>query len=217
MSALPRALRRIAIGSALLAGAGFAQAHAEDLSPAGVSGFDDAYVSASANFSSYSSVYVAPVETDIDLDDRPYYDRQEGFSAALTPDEVDNQADELRGLLERQIERHSSLASGPGAGVLVVEATLTELEPSRPTMEGMRREPSLSMTGSVNVGGAAVRIELLDGETDEVIARLEDRSFHGSLDDGDPRIGTWSDAEDAYRRWARSLAKYLSRELGAAS
>jgi len=189
-------------------------ASADDLSSVDVSGFDSAAQSASADFSAYSSVYVEAIGAEVEPNESNTYNPREGFSDVLSQTEIDRQGEELRERFEKRIGDKLEIASGRGAGVLVVDATLTELVPSRPTLQGLTQEPQLSLAGSVGVGGASVRIDIVDGDTGEVLAQLEDRNFGIALNDGRPRVGIWADAQFAYRRWSRSLANYLEDLMG---
>ncbi|MEL7028484.1 MAG: DUF3313 family protein [Pseudomonadota bacterium] len=199
-----------AAGLVALAGAGPAIA----ASAIDVSGFDEAYLEDGADLSAYSSVYVDAVGAEVEADENGQYNPRDGFSEAISQNEIDQRAETLRERLQGRLEDKVTMADGADAGVLVISATLTELAPSRPTLEGLSQEPSLSLSGSVAVGGAAVRIELIDGGDGAVIGRLEDRNFGRDLGDGRPRVGVWSDADRAFSIWSRGLARYLEDALG---
>ncbi|MEM1102995.1 MAG: DUF3313 family protein [Pseudomonadota bacterium] len=210
-----RFLPASAVAAALLVVSVFAGPPAAALSSVSVSGFDDA-AEAVSDFSDYTSFYVQSVTAEVEANESRQFRPSEGFSTAISQDEIEQQADRLEAQLERWLSRRIEAADGPGEGVLVIDAVLTELIPTRPTLEGLSQEPTLSLSGSVGVGGAAVRIEISDGASEEVIAQYSDTRTNGNLNDGLPRIGVWSDAERAYSSWARSLARHISKTIGEA-
>jgi hypothetical protein len=166
-------------------------------------GFDTQAIAADADLSSYSSVHVADVATS--LERASSYDRSGSGARPVDADDAAQKAADLREALVAALSRDFSMASGPGAGILTIEATLTELNASRPTMGDYSREPSLGFQ-SVYAGGASVTIAF--SEAGKPLGDVSD-DYASTLGDGRPRIGIWDDADRAFESWARRLPDFI--------
>ena len=161
--------------------------------------FDTETISTDKRLSEFAAVYIAPVDLDLDFDDRDDREVSERDQEARAADFYDD--------LVRAFSREFAIANEPGEGVITIQATLTDLASSRPTGADFRRKPGLSFD-SVYAGGAAVEIELLeDGET---LAEISD-DYSGNFNDGNPRVGVWQDANRAFSLWARQLVKFVRK------
>lgn len=169
-------------------------------------GFDKAAVPQPAALAGVEAVYVAPVALDLpEAGNR--YDRRGDKPRAVLPRDAEAQAERLHAALRRGFDRDFTLADAPGAGVLVVEATLIGLASSRPTMADLQREPGISFE-SVYAGGASLRVRMHRDGRD--VAMIEDQ-YVGTFADGQPRIGIWQDADRAYSMWSRQLPSFVEQ------
>lgn len=153
--------------------------------------------------SSFDSIYIAPVETDLDLN-VVAFDRSGYGDRPVSADDAAARAAEFYDKLVDAFGKSFSLASAPGPGVLTLETTLTKLESTRPTLADYSRDTSLS-SRTVYSGGAAMTAAF--SEDGAPLVELSD-SFKGNLNDGHPRSGLWEDAGRAFRYWAKHLAGY---------
>lgn len=168
--------------------------------------FDKAQVMQPAALSNVRSVYVAPVALELPAAERRN-DRRADAPRPVTARDAETRAAELTAALRRGFAKDFTVVDAPGPDVLVVEATLTRLESSRPTMADYQREPGLGFE-SVYAGGAALSVRLSrDGSE---VASLSDR-YVGSFSDGTPRIGVWQDSDRAFSRWSRQLPSWVAQ------
>ncbi|MEX0643742.1 MAG: DUF3313 family protein [Parvularculaceae bacterium] len=166
--------------------------------------FDSASVSSGADLSAFESVYIASVGTSLSSDERsfpPYGSGERPVSAS----DAAAKASDFQQKLSSAFGKSFTLASGPGPGVLTVDATLTRLQSNRPTAEDLRNTPGLSLV-SEYAGAAAVRIVL--SENGSTLAEVSD-SYTGTLNDSRLRAGIWSTADVAFSRWASGLVSFV--------
>lgn len=168
--------------------------------------FDQAQVMQPAALANVQSVHVAPVKVELPAPAGRFDTRGAG-PRPVTPRDAQAKADDLAAALRRGFGKEFTLVDAPAPGVLVVEATLTRLEASRPTMADYHREPGLGFE-SVYAGGAAVTVRLSrDGQE---VALVQDRHV-GSFVDGQPRIGVWQDTDRAFSMWSRQLPNWVAQ------
>lgn len=168
--------------------------------------FDQAQVMQPAALSNVQSVHIAPVALELPAATRRVGTRGDE-PRPVTARDAETKAADLTAALRRAFAKDFTVVDAPGPGVLVIEATLTRLEASRPTMADYHREPGLGFE-SVYAGGAAVDVRLSRDGSD--IAVLKDR-YVGSFSDGTPRIGVWQDADLAFSRWSRQLPSWVAQ------
>lgn len=168
--------------------------------------FDQAQVMQPAALSNVQSVHVAPVALELPAAARRAGARGDEPRPVAARD-AEAKAAELTAALRRGFAKDFTVVEAPGPGVLVIEATLTRLEASRPTMADYQREPGLGFE-SVYAGGAAVDVRLSRDGSD--IAVLKDR-YVGSFGDGTPRIGVWQDTDRAFSLWSRQLPSWVAQ------
>lgn len=149
----------------------------------------------------FDKVYVAPVAAELDLNVTPF---RNGGDRAISEDDIADKADDFRDAIVNALDDNFAIVDEPGPGVLSVEAKLTYLQSTKPTMQDLSDEPSLDFTRSVYVGGADYEATLtLDGD---IIAELGD-DYRGTFGDGRNRIAVWADADRAFRKFARQIEK----------
>ncbi|MEQ8935311.1 MAG: DUF3313 family protein [Amphiplicatus sp.] len=158
--------------------------------------FDRENVIGGKKLSSFASVYIAPVALNLDQgrDERPIRDKD---AARRANDFHDDLVDEFSDAFD--------IADMPGAGVLTIEATLTKLVATRPTLADFSEQPGLGFE-SVYAGGAAFSATL--SEAGETLAEIGDRHT-SNLGDGAPKIATWQDADRAFSLWSRQLVDFV--------
>jgi hypothetical protein len=167
--------------------------------------FDQAQVMQPAALSNVQSVHIAPVALELPAAARRG-DRRGDAPRPVAARDAETKAADLTAALRRAFAKDFTVVDAPGPGVLVIEATLTRLEASRPTMADYHREPGHGFE-SVYAGGAAVDVRLSRDGSD--IAVLKDR-YVGSFGDGTPRIGVWQDTDRAFSLWSRQLPSWVA-------
>lgn len=110
--------------------------------------------------------------------------------------EVAEQADRLAEVVERALARDARFEGA------VVNVTLTELKPNRPTFQQLVDQPGLDAMRSVSIGGAAIEGEVILADGTRTPVRYD--WFSHSI--ADVRgFTTWQDADRAYARFAAGL------------
>ncbi|MEO9968640.1 MAG: DUF3313 family protein [Hyphomonadaceae bacterium] len=156
---------------------------------------------------SYEKVYIAPVETDFSEHPVRRSTRDlRGFRPISERDQA-RKASDFAEELQSAFGKKYLLVDAPGDGILTIEATLTKLVSTRPTIADARSRTGLSFS-SLYVGGADYQINLIEGST--LLTRIEEKQSNNSnLNDGLPRVGIWADADRSFDRFARQLARYV--------
>ena len=173
--------------------------------------FEQAQVMQPAALANVRDLHVLPVALELPAAARRY-ERSSDAPRPVAPRDAEAKAADLTAALRRGFAKDFNVVDAPGPGVLVVEATHTRLEASRPTMADYHREPGLGFE-SVYAGGAAFNVRLSrDGNE---IAVLKDR-YVGNFGDGTPRIGIWQDTDRAFSRWSRQLPNWVAQPETAA-
>jgi hypothetical protein len=173
--------------------------------------FDQAQVMQPGALANVQSVYVAPVVLELPAGARRG-DRRPHAPRPVSERDAETKAADLTAALRRGFAKDFTLVEAAAPGVLVVEATLTRLEASRPTMADYQREPGLGFE-SVYAGGATLSVRVSRDGSD--VAVLKDR-YIGSFADGTPRIGVWQDTDRAFSMWSRQLPSWVAQPETAA-
>lgn len=182
---------------------GFAAACLLICAPASAGGFDGETIQTDKKLASFQSVHVADVR--LTLEPASSYRRNGSDPRPVDDNDAQAKAGDFREELIDALDGAFTIASAPGAGVLTVEATLTKLEATRPTMGDYAQQPGLGFD-SVYAGGAAMRIAF--SEAGAPLGEVSD-AYEATLSDGRPRIGVWEDADRAFSSWARRLVKFV--------
>ena len=111
--------------------------------------------------------------------------------------DVDRLAEDLRQSVLKEAAR------APGLDGARIELVLEDAVPNRPTFQQMSDKPGLSYE-SFGVGGASIsgRVTLADGASRPISYRWYETDIRWAWPSG-----TWSDAEQTFDRFARSLAR----------
>ena len=172
---------------------------------AAASPFDDVNRTADAALGNYQSVYIAPVEVALDPDTRTNI-RDIDSPRPVSERDQARRAERLNRDLTRAFGKTFTLADAPGDGVLTVEATLTGLRSTRPTLADQRVNVQLDFSSSVYAGGADFEVRLSEADTVLMEISDKDQSF---LNDGRPRIGVWQDADRSFRSFSSKLVRFV--------
>lgn len=190
-----RTLRSTALAAAGALGAAFAWA-----APA-----------AAADLSGYDAVYVAPVQVTLQNEGATgaiAYRRNPSAERPVDARDQARNAKEFRETLIRVLSKSRQVVDAPGPGVLTIEATLTKLRSTKPTMADLQAQTSLDYMRSVYAGGAAATVRF--SENGKALGEWSD-SDYGNFSDGDVRIGVWQDADRAFYSIARGLDRRISK------
>ena len=158
--------------------------------------FDDLLIKEGVRLSSYSSVEIASLTDAVRQD----------IEQELTEEEIAGQIAELEAVLSEELHKryNKDLPSQ-----LEIHITLIRLKQSRPTQSDYQEHPALSFETRY-LGGAAADFVIKDGRTGETLATFTGWYFGESLRDGNPRYHVWTDAKNAYQRWAKELPNLLN-------
>ncbi len=126
----------------------------------------------------------------------------DSFSRSLDDDYGLREGEILKADLAHRVELALQRAGAP-AGV-VVELTIADAKPNRPTLGQMIDQPGLSYQ-SFGIGGATVEGRVLSADG-RVLATLKDRWYETDIEQAYGR-STWGDAQFAFDRFARKLAR----------
>lgn len=174
--------------------------------PAIAASFDNVETSTDKHLATFEAVYIAPVKAELNLDVRAI-DRTGNGDRPISDRDIADKANDLHSMLERAFARSFTIVDAPGPGVLTIEATLTDLVSTFPTITDYSRNINLS-SNSIYTGGAEVTFLL--SEDDQTLTTINDRRF-GNLNDGRLRVGIWDDADRTFNTWARRLAKFVAK------
>lgn len=121
---------------------------------------------------------------------------------------------ELQTALARALERALRAKGGDvaEAGPVVIETTLIDVKPSKPTLQQTVHRPGLDMFASSSLGGAKFKVRLLaaDGRV------LNEFTYDWYETDllTSQAMTTWHDARDAMRRFANRVADAYQPHAG---
>lgn len=140
------------------------------------------------------------------------------IDAELQKEFEDNYGEREIAVLQRAIESalaHELTAAGAtvsdGAPV-VIETTLVNVKPSRPTFQQATDKPGLDIIRSVSLGGAELRARVVraDGTT---LSEVNHEWYEYNLEYSNA-LTTWSDARRAIRRFADKVGDAYRANAG---
>lgn len=137
------------------------------------------------------------------------------FSPALEEEIADNygarEEDVLRGMVERALADALTRAGGQivEGGPIIVEVTLVDARPNRPTLGQVTRRPGLDFGRSLSIGGAGLTATLRRADGGAIADVQYD--YYTPLIEDAVGASTWWDAQRAIRRFARRVADAYAR------
>lgn len=152
-----------------------------------------------------ATVSIAPVSLD------PEFQARAGQRAALNDyrTEAFDQSDVA--YLQRRVDdavraalTQAGADVGQGGGY-VLDVTIVNADPNRPTMAQLRQRPGLDWINSVSTGGATLHGVLRDA-SGAVVADIDHEYYTPSLDWVYATSGAWFDADRSIRGFARKVA-----------
>lgn len=192
-------IRTSLIGSLILASSAFTTAMAVP--------FDTLTVSEETQLAAYEKVYIAPVSVNLTEDTRRNI-RDINSERPVTPQDQARRADKFQKYLARDFGKRFEIVEAPADDVLVIEATITQLASTRPTLADANVNVQLDFSRSIYAGSASYSVNLQAG--DLVLAEIAD-SYDTTLNDGRPRIAIWQDADAGLSLFSRQLARYVAK------
>ncbi len=119
--------------------------------------------------------------------------------------------DVLRGMVERAVSDALTRVGGQivEGGPIVIEITLVDARPNRPTLGQATHRPGLDFGRSLSIGGADLTATLRHANG----ASIGDVQYDYYTPIIEDAVGasTWSDAQRAIRRFARRVAEAYAR------
>lgn len=128
------------------------------------------------------------------------------FQEKLDDDLGAREGEYLRQAITEQVaaalaDQGATLNSG---APVVIEVSIVDADPNRPTIEQLSHRPGLDMIRSISVGGAELRAVLRQNGT--VIAEVDHRRYNHGLQDLTFATSTWSEARRSIRQFAIKVA-----------
>jgi hypothetical protein len=164
------------------------------------------YVNPKANWSSYTGIYVAPVEFIADANSEP------------KPQEQQILCSYYYDALRKQLSQVLPIANRPGPNVMVIRAGLTNVTSATPGLRSisvvipqarlLNAAQSLATDSYAFVGSAQSEAEVTDGGTGMVLAQAVD-GREGGMSIKNAGVWQWGDAEHAMDYWAQLAATRL--------
>ena len=167
--------------------------------------FDTIETSQTVQLSNFKKVYIAPVR--IELKDERIRRNIRDISSDRPVSDLDKErkAQDSYEDIVNAFDKNFEIADAPGPDVLTVEAIVTKLSSSRPTLADFELNTALSFN-SVYAGAADFQVRL--SQNDKLLTEIKD-STQSNFNDGLPRIGVWQDYNRISNRFARKLAAYV--------
>ena len=165
------------------------------------------YVNPSANWSSYTGIYIEPVTFISDANSR------------VDPNEQQALTNYYYNTLKTHLSQVLPIVDRPGPNVLVIRAALTNVTSATPGLRTvsvvvpqarlLNAAQSLATDSYVFVGSAQSEGEAKDGGTSTILAEMVD-GRSGGMSIKNAGVWKWGDAENAMDYWASLAAKRLT-------
>jgi hypothetical protein len=129
------------------------------------------------------------------------------FQAALEEDLGQREGAYLSTAIEHAVSdalARRGATVGEGAPLLI-ETTIVDADPNRPTFEQLANTPGLDYMRSVSIGGAELHA-VLRGADGRVLTEISHRRYNHSLEDLVGVPTTWTAARQAIRQFANKVA-----------
>jgi len=138
----------------------------------------------------------------------------------VSAEEMTDLGAHLRDAFKAELRRGGySVVDVPGAGVLRVRAALTELVPVDPTKNATAKIVGAVIPGglflpTVDIGHAAIEVDMRDCMTNARIAAFADRKAGRAYFNGLRPYRRWGDVENAFASWASEFRVRLDQVNG---
>ncbi len=171
-------------------------------------GADLVYIKKGVDFKSYNKLMMEYIE---------FYFKEDADYQGIQPGEIKELADAFHRAMVEALGGAYTLVGKPGPDVLRFRVALVNLVPIRPDVENMSFVLMSGMdarlrTGSVGkqyfVGEASIEVELLDSQSNEVLAAAIDTKVitkHKFL------VDKWEHTGESFKFWAQRLRRFLDR------
>ncbi len=130
---------------------------------------------------------------------------QEARGRELRPEDTSRMKDYFRAKAVEAIQSGYPVVDAPGPGVLRIRAAITDLVPTN-VAQNLLTTAALGL--AVDMGGASMEAEFLDGTTGERLAAVIDRKTGSPLALVE-NFTTWDHAKAAFDEWAQELRQAL--------
>lgn len=129
------------------------------------------------------------------------------FQTSLDEDIGVSEGEVLREAVTEAVSRAlARRGANLGPGGIVVEISILDADPNRPTMRQLSDEPSLDYGRSLSIGGARLSA-VLRGADGAVISEVNHRRYNTDINDAASfSFATWSEARRAIRQFAEKVA-----------
>jgi len=170
---------------------------------------DKVWINPAADFTKYKKIM---------LDEVVFYLKKDGESQAVHPEDIKELTKAFHEAFVKTLGKKYPLVSTPGPDVLRVKVAIVDIEPSNRALDTITTVLPVGIAvslvksgaggGGTGVGQASMEFELLDSETNQVLAMGKDTKI-GSKLNMEAKVDEWGHAKAAFAYWAESLNKAL--------
>jgi len=186
------------------------------LRPAPSGGLAMSYRKPGVDFSKYNQIILDPILV--------WYSAGANFKG-ISPDDLKAMTDYLTQAITKAVSGAYPVVTRPGPGVLRVRLAITDLQPTKPTLNTITSlTPAGLVLGSAageagyvptGVGEAGIEAEFLDATTNQQVAMFVDRRV-GKKYDVVQGATTWGQIQGAFDAWAKLFRERLDEAHGIA-
>jgi uncharacterized protein DUF3313 len=138
------------------------------------------------------------------------YLKPDAKAQGIDPKELAELSEYLHDKLVGAVEDDFELVDEPGPGVVVLRVAITDVEPIK-AVAGAVGKLALKVV-NVDLGGAAIEAELVDGETGERLMAVIDSERGNRFGVGMAGGKTWGHTKNAFKEWSKRLPIVLGGE-----
>jgi hypothetical protein len=170
---------------------------------------DKVWIDPAADFKKYKKIM---------LDEVVFYLKKDGESQAVHPEDIKELTDAFHKAFVEKLGKDYPLVSTPGPDVLRVRVAIVDIESSNRALDTITTVLPVGIAvslvksgaggGGTGVGRASMEFELIDSQTNQVLAMGKDTEI-GSKLNMEAKVDEWGHAKAAFAHWAESLKKAL--------